>query len=144
RTACAAAGRAGRRAAGAARTARARLPGRQKRAGGCRRAVLGAAATLVHERGRAVVRRDRVEVALRDADQRVAVDALVLRHDALRRRVRLEVYGIEQHGRARAAETHVALAHDVPLALGDLAILDAHAHGHDANRVAFHDRAVVG
>ena len=102
----------------------------------------------MRQRDGAVVRRDRVEVAVDDADERVAIRSLIARHDAIGRRVLREVLRIVQVGRrpsrlARAVEARIVGARDEPFRFGELPVLDAHANGDDGGAAALLHRPVV-
>jgi len=93
-----------------------------------RRVVLDAHATRVRHYDLAVVRREAVEVAVRDRDELAARAALGLRHDALRGSVREQVVGIVERGvrlaAAERAHARVAFALDDPFGFRDLAVFD--------------------
>src|SRR5690606_38494784 len=95
---------------------------RQEVTTGCRGSILRAAAALVRERDRSVMGSDRIEIAVDDATQRGAVDALVDRQRFLSRRMLRQILGVVQiggrpAGLARAAHARVIGAGDVPLSL---------------------------
>ena len=104
----------------------------------------------MRERDGAVVRRDRVEVAVDDAHECGAVRTLVTRHDPLGRRVLRQVFWIVQVGRRpsrlpRTVEARIVRAGHEPFRFGELPVLDAHANGHDGGAAAlFHGPVVRG
>ena len=102
----------------------------------------------MRQRDRAVVRRDRIEVAVDDAHERRAIAALIGGNDPLGRWILREIFRVVQIGRRpsrlpRSIEAWIVGARDVPLRFGELLVLDAHAHGDDGGVAALLHRAVV-
>jgi hypothetical protein len=92
------------------------------------------------------VRRDGVEVALDNPQQRRAIAALVARHDTIGRRVLRQIVRVVKIGGRPSrlpwtTQPGIVLAGQVPFDFGDLPILDAHADGDDGRAAPLHDRA---
>ena len=124
-----------------------RFAARRDRALRGERAVLDAHAARVRHHDLAVVRREAVEVAVRDRDELAARVALALRHDALRGSVREQVLGIVERGvrlaAAERAQARVAFAIDDPFGFRDLAVFDLETQRDDRGACGFLERAEV-
>src|SRR6185503_5415534 len=83
-----------------------------------------------------------------DAYQRSAIGALIHRHDALGWRILRKVFRIVKIRRPASRltltiEPWIVLARDVPLAFGELLVLDSNTYGDDRGATSLLDRTVV-
>jgi hypothetical protein len=91
----------------------------------------------------AVVRRQSVEVAVRNGDQGFPCEPLRFRYCAFGRRIGRQTLGVEDVA-IRPVRSELARAGDDPFSFGDLSVVDLDADGHHRLRVAFFDDAEVG
>jgi hypothetical protein len=102
----------------------------------------------MRQRNGPVMRGDGVEVAVDDGDELVARQTLCLRHDAIGRRVRDQVFGIQQVRRraarlSRSVQPRIVRTREVPFCFRELAILDTQSHRRQRDAIAFFDEPVI-
>ena len=102
----------------------------------------------MRQRDGAVVRCDRIEIAVDDAYERGAIGPLIRGDDALGWWILREVFRIVKIGRRpsglpRAAESRIVCASDVPLCLGELLPFDADTDGHYRGAASLFHSAVI-